>query len=166
MSDSSTPSVPFERIVELEAAYDRRDPDPKKDYGIHGVDLRMVLKGAEGAVQFALSTGWYLPETVGSEAGDWEIHHRYAESLNQCRLNRHHPMPSDLGYHSRTPRYEDQSVISEECAYLDGAPCYYDGSGLNAWHPFEALLRGGHEGVWAYLEDYYAEVFAEVMASA
>lgn len=152
----------FERIVELEPAYDRK----AEGYGIHGVELRMVLKGAEGAVQFALSTGWYLPETVGSEAGDWDIHHRYDECLHRHGLGSHHPMPTDLGYHSRVPRYDDQSAITQECIYLDGEPCYYDGSTLNAWHPFEALLRGGHEGVWTYLENYYAEIFEEVLASA
>lgn len=161
-SASNTPSVQFERIVEFEPAYDRRD----EGYGIHGVDLRMVLKGEKGAVQFGLSTGWLLPETVGSEAGQWDIHHRYDEALYQRGSGKHYPMPFDLGYHSRVPRYHEQSAITEGCAYLDGEPCYYDGSSLNAWHPFEALLRGGSEGVWTYLEGYYAEVFEEVMAGA
>jgi hypothetical protein len=153
----------FERIVEFTPAYDRRDADPKKNYGIHGVDLRMVLKGEEGAVQFALSTGWYLPETVGSEPGDWGIHSQYSKALHSHAIGLLHPMPTDLGYHSRTPRYEGH-LQSDECPYLDGAPCYYDGSTLNAWHPFEALIRGGHEGLWAYLENYYAEVFEAVPA--
>jgi hypothetical protein len=33
----------FERIVTMNPAYDKRNADPSKNYGIHGVDLRMVL---------------------------------------------------------------------------------------------------------------------------
>jgi hypothetical protein len=54
----------LERITEFAPAFDKRDPDPKKNYGIHGVDLRMVLKGEEGAVQFVLFTGWMLPHVA------------------------------------------------------------------------------------------------------
>ncbi len=46
----------FERIVQIVPAYDRRDPDPKKNYGIHNAELRMILKGPHGVVQFVCST--------------------------------------------------------------------------------------------------------------
>lgn len=52
----------LERITVFDPAFDKRDPDPKKNYGIHGVELRMVLKGPEGAVQFIVFTGWMLPK--------------------------------------------------------------------------------------------------------
>lgn len=52
--------VNLERIVRFEPAYDKRD----KNYGIHGVQVRFVLKGAEGAVQFLLYTNWQLPHIV------------------------------------------------------------------------------------------------------
>lgn len=149
----------FERIVEFDAAYDRRHDDPKKNHGIHGVELRMVLKGEDGAVQFALSTGWYLPETIDAKKGDWDIYRDYDKCLHRHAMGPYHPMPTDLGYHSRAPRYEGQDPITPTCSYLDNEPCYYDGSTLNAWHPFEALLRDGHEGVWKYLEEYYNQVF-------
>lgn len=38
-----------ERIVEFTPAFDKRSSDPSKDYGIHGVDMRMVLKGVTAA---------------------------------------------------------------------------------------------------------------------
>lgn len=41
-----------ERIVEFTPAFDKRSSDPSKDYGIHGVDMRMVLKGENAATQF------------------------------------------------------------------------------------------------------------------
>ena len=43
----------LEKKINFTPAFDRRDPDPKKDYGIHGVDMRCYLTGPEGVVQFA-----------------------------------------------------------------------------------------------------------------
>jgi len=97
------------------------------------------------------------------------------------------PMAADLGYHSRVPMYEGQEPMgsvdyklsmdeSKEglekfqsgrtatdtftpCPYLDGAPCYYDGSGLNAERVLQILIEQGGEAVWKYLEDYYHSTF-------
>jgi hypothetical protein len=139
----------LERIVTFEPAFDRRDPDPSKNYGIHGVALRMVLKGPEGAVQFLLYTNWQLPHVTAEE--DRKPIYRERPHL-LC-----HPMPADLGYHSRIARYDGQRPMGDACEYLDGATCYYDGSGLNAESVYERLLREGDAGVWAALEDYYRE---------
>jgi len=123
----------FERLTELSPAYDKR----KEGYGIHCVELRMVLKGEKGAVQFILFTGWYLNDIVNN------------------------PLPADLGYHSPYPIYEDQSVASESCEYLNGNPCCYDGSGLNAKRIYKVLLEQGSDGVWKELEIYYKELFGD-----
>ena len=56
--------IKFERIVFVQPAYDRRNPDPKKNYGIHGAHLVFVLKGVLGAVEFDIGTNWYLPHVV------------------------------------------------------------------------------------------------------
>lgn len=50
----------MERIIEVTPAFDRRDPDPSKSYGIHGAEIRMVLKGDKGATQFVLYTNRHL----------------------------------------------------------------------------------------------------------
>lgn len=141
----------MERRIEFRPAFDRRDSDPKKDYGVHGVDLAFYLVGDEGVVQFVLFTNWHLPhvqqerdEAAASDAGFLHL---------MC-----HPMPADLGYHSRVPRYEGQTAMSGGCRLLNG-PCYYDGSSLNAQRVYEILLEKGDAGVWAELEDYYREIF-------
>ena len=41
----------MEREIKFLPAYDERN-NPKGNYGIHGVDLRMYLKGELGTVQF------------------------------------------------------------------------------------------------------------------
>lgn len=144
----------LERLVEFSPAYDLRSSTPGKNYGIHGVDMRMVLKGELGAVQFALYTNWHLPHVeaeLDAKKPDAKLPHLLC-----------HPMPADIGYHSPTPRYEGQSVMQDKCGYLDGKPCYYDGSSLQAKEVYEILLRKGGDGVWAELERRYSELFCEV----
>jgi hypothetical protein len=53
----------MKRFITFSAAYDKQHKDPNKNYGIHGVDMRMVLQGELGAMSFTLFTNWYLPET-------------------------------------------------------------------------------------------------------
>lgn len=173
----------LERILEWKPAFDKRNPDPKKNYGIHGVELRFVVKGPLGAVQFLLYTNWQL----ASVRAEFD-----RKGCGRYCLNK--PMPADLGYHSPVPRYEGQTPIGatkitwvdndgsipgfdvakvpeseptgtfDPCPYLDGKPCYYDGSGLNAERIFDVLCAEGDVGVWRELEAYYAETFATVPA--
>jgi hypothetical protein len=177
----------FQEITEFLPAYDKRDLDPKKNYGIHGVTLRMVLKGPEGAVQFVVYTNWQLPHVT-------EENHRRAHG-NHVRDSTlrglFDPMPADLGYHSPKPMYEGQEPMGsvkfdfehkqilegasgdieiptrvqtgtfEPCELLGGGPCYYDGSTLNAEPVFEVLLREGSAGVWRELREYYMRTFRE-----
>jgi hypothetical protein len=136
--------VTLERIVRFRPAYDKWHPDPHKNYGIHGVDLLMVLKGPLGAVHFVLFTNWHLPHVQ--------------EELEARGTAMTRPTPADFGYHSITAQYEDQHCRGE-CEWLDGRPCYSDGSGLYAEKVYERLLREGDEGVWSELEAYYREKF-------
>lgn len=143
----------FERRVDLHAAYDKRNPDPRKNYGIHGVDMRMYLIGQEGVVQFVLYTNWHLPH-VEAEFDARPERDRWLDR----------PMPADLGYHSKTPMYEGHEPM-EDCDLL-GCRCYYDGSGLNAERIYGVLLKEGSDGVWRELESYYRDVFADAMLAA
>src|SRR5688572_4954779 len=107
----------MQRVVEFSPAFDKRHPDPKQNYGVHGVELRMVQVGEQGAVQFLLYTNWMLPHVEKEQDSRWHDH-------TLC-----HPMPADLGYHSKVPTYEEQSMTDTDCKYTGGV-CYYDGSGL------------------------------------
>jgi len=130
-----------ERLVEFAAAYDKR---PK--YGIHGVEMRMVLKYPDGAVQFLLFTNWHLPH----------VHKELKARALTSILNE--PLAADLGYHSPIPQHDGQTSMGP-CVYLDGRDCYYDGSGLSAEHIFKVLLEEGSAGVWRELEEFYQSVF-------
>lgn len=135
----------FERILEFRPAFDRRHPDPSKNYGIHGVEMRWLLKGSEGTVQFLLYTNWHLPH-VATE-------HREGPSVL------FQPLPADLGYHSPVPMYESHKPINDgkPCSYLDGRPCYYAGSILMADEIFAVLVKKGEAALWSRLEQCYTD---------
>ena len=132
----------MKKIIEMTPGFDKRE----EGYGVHGVDLRMVLKGPKGAVQFVLYTGWLPPKT------------RKEFEIRQVKM--HGPLPADIGYHSLVPQYDGQES-RDDCPYLDGKPCYYDGSGLRANKVFDILTEKGTDGVWAYLEEEYKAIFGE-----
>lgn len=143
----------MEKIIEFLPAFDKRNANPSKNYGIHGVDLRMYLKGDKGVVQFVLYTNWHLPHVQDElESKTVDIDRFYIKTFK--------PQPADLGYHSPKPRYEGQ-YRTENCDLLDGHECYYDGSGLNAERIYDVLLKEGSEGVWRELEIYYNQLFCE-----
>lgn len=122
-------------------------------HGLSGIRIAFLLKGPRGAVQFLLSTDWgpqkIEPDSIGT---------RRIEN-NNSNTHSYYPMPTDLGYHSKTPHYDGQEPIDSTCEYTDGQPCYYDGSGLNAYDAFYALINGGDKGLWEFLEQYYYCVF-------
>jgi hypothetical protein len=141
----SESTATYRRLTQWTPGYDKRPKNPDEpNYGIHGANLRFVLIGEKGAIQFLVYTNW-MPRSARQRerAGPY------------CLVE---PMPADLGYHSLEPRYEGQSPMSD-CEYLDGKPCFYDGSGLNAQDPFDILCEEGEEALWTFLERYYEATF-------
>jgi len=137
----------FEKVVIFEPAYDKRNPDPSKNYGIHGVNMRFVLKGELGSIHFCVFTNWHLPEVTEE--------YKYKPTWGNDWWK---PTPADISYHSKT-RLNEWDHEHENCTWLDGETCYTDGSSLYAEKPFEALIREGSEGLWKFLENYYNETF-------
>lgn len=142
----------MERIIKFRPAFDRRNSDPKKNYGIHGVELAFYLKGEEGVIQFLLYTNWQLPhvqqEFDSKTCDDPRFTHLH------CR-----PMPVDIGYHSPKPMYDGQESLTDKCELLDGKPCYYDGSALGAERYFNILVAEGEEALWKAMEECYHDRF-------
>ena len=141
----------FTKEVVFYPAFDKRDPDPSKNYGIHGVELRFILKKGNKAVQFVVYTNWQLPHVSKDQL--IRLH-----SPNDIELF-WMPMPADLGYHSPHPMYDGQPA-HKDCGFI-GQDCYYDGSTLNAEGVYEILLKDGSEGVWKRLEEYWNTIFSE-----
>lgn len=144
----------FEERIEVTPAWDKRDDDPHKNYGIGGVDLRFALleKTTNTAMVFVLGTHWHWLDAMAGYGGEGV--HTITPKLG--------PMPYDLGYHSSYPMYDGQEPMPKEadCHYVDGL-CYYDGSTLAAEGLFDILLREGHVGVFARLKEEWMERFGE-----
>ena len=115
-------------------------------HGVHGLSIRFVSKGEAGAVQFLLYTGW-LPRFVIPD----EIGYRFVDNWG----TEFGVLPADLGYQAKEPQYEEQEPMSKSCEYCDGEPCYYDGSGLGAADAMYALVNGGGDALWKFLDAYY-----------
>lgn len=146
----------MKRDIVFEPAYDKRNADAKKNYGIHGVNMCWYLKGELGTVQFLVYTNWHLPHVQD------EIDAKAEPEYARFKHYNHKPQPADVGYHSPKPMYDDDTPVLESCDALDGRPCYYGGSGLHAQHVFGVLLKEGDKAVWKHLEDYYEEIFGEL----
>ena len=138
-----------EKIVGFEPAYDKRNSDPNKDYGIHGMNLRFVFKGDKGATQFLVFTNWYLPHVIKEMA-------RKANTSEAIEMF-FTPIGADIGYHSKSELYDGQ-YKTENCLYTDGV-CYYDGSSLRADEFMSIFLAEGDEAVWKMLEEEYVNIF-------
>lgn len=137
----------FERIVDFEGAYDKRE----KNCGVGGVSIRFVLKGEKGAVQFLLFTNWQLQAVA-----EWHA------TLDTGRKDfdyrgrpRSWPMAADVGYHAKVPQREGQEPQSAKCEYTGGG-CYYDGSGCLADDWLPDFIAGGTKWLWPKLEEMYA----------
>ena len=134
----------FEKKIQITGAYDKRHHDPNQNYGIHGMDIRFLLIGDKGAVQFLVMTNMFLPH-VSDEIWDGE----------RGTYNRFKPIGADIGYHSKEPGYEGHEA--SECDLFGS--CYYDGSSLQADEFMPTFLAGGDKVVWEMLEKRYKEIF-------
>lgn len=133
------------RKIVIMPAWDKRSSDPKKNYGIHSAELAFYLTGPSGVIQFVVYTGWNLPHVD--------------KDLERRGLGHSRPMAEDIGYHAYQPQYDGQTLLRESCPLLNGAPCYYDGSSLNAEPIFDLLLSDGDEAVWKRMEEIYHDRF-------
>lgn len=120
MTDDTEQLVFTKRIIEVREG-DRR--------------LLYLLQGPKGAVQlvaYVLLPDSPMMKVIGDNAGGlWDAYPVDGGFL----------MPLDLGYHSPVFMYAGQEPLEQACEWLDGEPCYYDGSTPNA----ERLFRDWNE---------------------
>lgn len=136
----------FERILTIIPPYDLRNIDPKKNYGIHGMELRMVLRKNNNCTQFVAHLAIYLPHIrdMLCEKGSYDMFEGSGY---------------DVGYHSEKPRYENQ--LQMVCNLLEGGKCYYGGSTLMAQEWYEIFLKEGMDKIWDMLEEKWIDMFSK-----
>lgn len=141
----------LKRWIEFEPGHDHIVQPIKSygaSYGRHGLNMRFLVEGKKGVVQFLLYTDW-LP--MVNNGYTWKP--TYEMSIK--------PMPADIGYHSYKPMYKGQDPMDGKCQYLHNKKCYYDGSGLQAEEYFAELCNRGEEALWKKMEEYYRITFSK-----
>jgi hypothetical protein len=65
--------------------------------------------------------------------------------------------PADLGRHTAQPVQDYDSKVTDGCSFLEGVPCYYDGSSLQAETVLVRFFTSGYdlEYLQKELTDYY-----------
>ncbi len=143
--------APLQHIVKFVPAFDRRDPDPAKNYGIHGVTLFMTLVGDLGAISFCVYTNWHLPHVTK------ERNSKPYEAINGDAHWMERPMAANVSYHSLAPVPDRES---HKCEWLGDRLCYGEVLTFSgADHYLDVLIEKGDEGLWGELEEAYNEQF-------
>ena len=115
-------------------AYDKRNPDPAKNYGIGAAKIIFSTwddEIGEGA-ELHVGTGWYLDPSNNDEA----------------------PNGYGVFYHKKYPQYEGQNPNSDKCE-ITGGECYSDGSYTYSDELTRMLIEQGEDAVWAALDDFW-----------
>ena len=132
----------FTRKIQWKPGFDKRNPDPHKNYGIAGVQIYWTLIGPLGAITWDTVTDWY-PKNVWEEKRDSPTFY----SSPSFGLG-------SVSYHSYVQHYEGQEHSEKDCEYI-GVPCYSDCSFLLASDVFQILVEQGEEATWKKLEEIY-----------
>lgn len=151
MSNTSLTVVgdfPMGRHIRVDAAFDRRDPDPSKNYGIHGAEMTFTVRRTVHAIAFVVFTNWQLPN-VRAERDRDSIDRGVDDIDLRCF---YHPRGAYLEYHSPTPHYADQDMATDECALVTGGRCYMNTQYTAAEALLDILIAGGSEALFAEME--------------
>lgn len=151
----SKTTYPIGRTVHFEPGFDFivNGPRDKAKFGRHGLSIRFLYKGDKGAIQFLVYTHWLPMINTGKEGLDW---------WKPTYESHMEPMAADISYHSPVPLRDwqkEEEPTMKECSFLEGKPCYSDGSTLNADRYFAILRNDGEEALWAAMEEYYQDTF-------
>lgn len=135
----------FKREIVFSPAFDKRNPDPTKNYGICAITIAFNLSSSRGTLVLRLLTNQGLPETVKeyNEKGGIFTWKYQAWGLGS------------LDMHSFKPHFVGHQKSSRKCDFIGKKYCYVDGSCLAAEKMADILLREGTEGLWNAMEKRY-----------
>lgn len=135
--------------MKITPAFDKRSPEPSKNYGIHNCEMFMVLKGELGAIIFSMNTGWDLEHVHEELAAKTQLRNWWKKGIAVC-------------YCSPVPMNDDQKDHGRKnCDWL-GCTCYGDCGYAMSDEPYRILVEQGSDKVWEWLENYYKQTFGEL----
>ena len=137
----------LERAVVFQPGYN----SGSREYGVHGMEIRWLLRGPNGAAQCVFFTDW--------TPGELKPGHGLPPRGYPPLPRRQYPMGADLGYHALVPQYEGQENYARaDCDVIPGGICYYDGSGMASELLAKEFTEHGEPVIWAALEAQYADL--------
>jgi hypothetical protein len=142
----------FTREIKILPGYDHRDD--MTDRGAHGCDMILILRGPDGAIAARISTGWMTHPLAGRYVHRGGRQARRDKPGVDAGVAHLYPSGSYVGAHSLKPR-EAYLSSDPECSWLDGAPCYGDGSFTMADEVLEALAAGGSDAAFERMASLY-----------
>ena len=134
----------FERKIAFVPAFDKRDLDPRKNYGVHGAEIRFTLRDTEtkDVLCFVLYTNWMTRDVqVETDA-------RYPGGSFPYMF--HKPQPAGCDLHLAKKPNVDYASYREHCE-LTGGECWCDGTAITD-DLFYTLVEQGEEAFWAFME--------------
>jgi len=149
-------------------AFDRTDPDPKKNYGVGDLGIKFLVIGNKGIVEFDLSTNWYF-DYVMDRRVEWIKDLVQQKKENFLIKHVLCPKPMDLCYYSSVKVFEDDCYFENGLHFLENKSLVYYGykymdekenmvaHDVAYWR----LIKQGEDALWQYLEEYYYEVFGQ-----
>jgi hypothetical protein len=132
-----TPS-PFSRKIGFKTSYEKRNDDPRKDYGISGGSIWFVLTGPKGAVTWELLAGFFLPETI--------------DRLKKDNTKFMGPTPGGVGFHYAEER--EWGTTNEDCEFT-GGPCWFDVGYTMGDEAYKTFTHEGLDSLWDFLGELY-----------
>lgn len=137
----------YTREIKFDPAFDKRDPNPSKDYGVHGLHIWFYLRHlpTKTGLTFSISTNWQLPH-VQAEQDAKPFNPRFPYLFYK-------PQAFGVDFHGQTPMYEGQTPM-EKCD-ITGGKCYCDGSAILGEEFLQILISQGDEALWKRMEEQH-----------
>lgn len=134
-------------------AFDKRDKDPAKNYGIGSVTMSFRVIGPLGGIAFCIFTGWELPH-VREELRRTTRHQPLVgtDKWMRCSLE---GQGAGVEIHSKTQLYDGAPEPDTDECELTGGKCWGD-TGYTAGDTFfDLLCEKGEQAVWDKLDEWY-----------
>lgn len=142
------------REILCKPAFDKRAPEPSKNYGIGGVHFVWILKGPKGGITWGIFTNWLLPH-VRAETDARTL----SAPFDKMDLKiRYHPSGDAVEYHSRYQKYAGQEKRADCALVPDNDGCYFDVGFTQGDDVMKILVERGSEGVWKWMQQKYDEL--------
>lgn len=141
----STSETGFTHRIGIKAAYDLRDPDPRKNCGIHGMHIYFQCVKDKKGITFSVSSNWHLPSV---DTSCWSASSKEPLGFS---VDYHMPMAAEEVAEAE----EAGEYFTKDCSITCGA-CRGGGSGLLGEEFLAVLIAEGHEGLFKRMEKQFA----------